>query len=327
MSGARQSFDQAAHWGHTFDARFALANLAFLQGDMPTFLQEIRRALAIAPANRVRMVLTQALHVTGARPQALVALLPPRRPAVDLAATNFFLDQGGLRPAAAAWRMVTCGAIAIQRSCGLTLQRLLDQWVGRAYQDQGEASRGDVELALQLWNQAVASGMLAQPRASWGSFPDGDLRWNFFGPSFSWNDDTPALGVRTEPEASSATGRALLLSFTGDEPETLAILHHFLPVEAGASYQLTFRSRRTGSGTATGLMVQVLGGQGKPAAAVNVQLASQWRQNRLVFAVPPNLWLVKMVVAYQRPLGQVRLRDPVQLDDFQLRPQEAAPRG
>ncbi len=93
-----------------------------------------------------------------------------------------------------------------------------------------------------------------------------------------------------------------------------------MPVLPETAYAISFRSRRTRIGSESGLTLRVLAGPNRELAALPAKLALAWDLNSATVQVPAAAALLELSFEYRRPVGQVRLHDPVQIADVELTP-------
>lgn len=132
--------------------------------------------------------------------------------------------------------------------------------------------------------------------------------------SFDWN--LPAYdGLH------SWTGPAGLESeFTGREPEACTVAEQSVVLSPGA-YSLQYFYRTSDIPPGTGLKWEILDAASDKPLAESADLSSESAKGEaLVFSVPPNVSLLRIRLAYQRPVGSVRISGRLAVASVQIQP-------
>ncbi|HZT73261.1 MAG TPA: hypothetical protein VE996_06400 [Terriglobales bacterium] len=333
LQASRRDLAKATRYDHGFASHFALGNLALVQGDQAAFQKEMAAALAIAPADRADFALRALVDHSKLGAAGLAALLPAQRPEIVAESVRFFVREGRFAAATAAWGRLHCRPYQFA-DCRVAALSLANALTAAAFAESQTTppqpprpSRSEPQLpsareladsAMDVWNQAVAAGMLAQARISPGSVADGRFQHAWVGPAFSWRS-TQAVPLETVA-GPLGRGNALQVAFDGYQPDEVVLLNEFVPVLPETAYAISFRSRRTRIGSESGLTLRVLAGPNRELAALPAKLALAWDLNSATVQVPAAAALLELSFEYRRPVGQVRLHDPVQIADVELTP-------
>jgi len=316
VAASRQSLAQAVQLDRGFDAHFQLAGLALMQSDMVTFHAQIRSALAVAPLERVDDVLREIAASGAGGDTQLLADLPVRRPEVMLVAVHWLLNQGQVQRAAGVWPSVGCPT-SVESGCRDALHDLLDRLVSVAARQEGAAQAITVASLVQLWNQAVETGVLRQPHKVLGEITDGSFRFPWFGPNLSW-EVGEAAGANAQVVEDPVQGRAVEVNLPGDQADQLTLFHQFVPLQPATCHILSYGIRRIGSSKEDGVTMAIKSMAGQDIATQTPSVRQDWSVNQMLFSVPTDASLVEVSVEYRRPLGEVRLKDQIRFATFQL---------
>lgn len=311
LQAARQAFAHGVQVDHGFASHFQLGNLALLTGQTADFWRQMRAALELAPPDRVNAVLQQALSVDPSGLK-LPAIFPRDRPAVAAQAIIFLVVHHHLPAAAAAWRDLRCPAYDRQ-PCRAAALLLANAYMQGAY---AGGSQAGVHSAVAIWNRAVEQGILRQDPARPGECGDGEFQHRWAGAAFSWTSDHT---VYTEviPGAAPA-GNAVRIAFDGYENQYSDLFLQYVAVRPGATYAVSYASRREQPGQQTGLELRVWAAGSRWLMDLPAKLALRWRSNRGVVHVPPDSAILALSFTYARPAGQIRMNAPVLIGDVRL---------
>lgn len=333
-AAARRALRNAVRFDRGWEAHYRLGNLALLLGDGSEYWSQMKAALRMVASARAWPVLQEALSVAGGRPERLVSALPRRRARVDGQAIVALLNAQRALAAVEVWRRMLCPAYegAICRAAAL---RLANALANLALQAQGSGASALAEIgtgvkrsrersgelirqAVDTWNEAVRRGLLqASPMVRYGEVGDGGFRGPWVGPAFAWaRAGAVAIGVE---RGAAPGGNAARIGFDGYEPQNTPLLRQLVPVDPGAEYEVSFLSRRKGEGAQSGVVLDVEAGRPRPLLQLAATLRVRWRRSRAGFSVPRGVHVICLCFVYQRPMGQVRLHNPVLIAGVRLR--------
>lgn len=332
LEDSRRDLTQATRFDHGFSSHFALGNLALALGDQPEFQREMAAALAVAPAGLAHFALSALVNHADLGPAGLADLLPKARAEVQAEGIQFFLAAGKLAAATAAWHRMSCQSYELSycRNAALALANRLvttaflknppaapgPPWPARSPKPPID-NEGLTSSAVEVWNRSVSQGILAQAPIQVGAVADGQFQHAWVGPAFSWQD-TRVLPLQNVT-GPSGEGNAVRLQFDGYQPDEAILFHEFIPVEQGATYSLSYKSRRVGDGPETGLRLLALDGLNRYLASIPARLSQDWSANSSPIRIPRGVTLVELAFSYARPTGQERLRDAALVADVQLK--------
>lgn len=328
-AASRRDLVQASRYDHGFASHFALGNLALAQGNESEFLKEMTAALAISPLDRVYYALHQIVSHSDPSPAELAATLPASRADVIARGIEIFLTSGKFAAAIASWRRLHCQSYqypdcreaALALTNGLAAAAFASEFASPRFKPP---SRPDAELpsaphmiasAMGAWNQAVHAGILSQAPVAAGSVSDGYFQHSWVGPAFSWQS---ARVLPLTVTAFAQHGNAVRFPFNGYQPDDAPLLKEFVPVAPGATYSISYQTRRQIAGSETGLELRILATPERQLAAIPAALYANWSLNSATILVPKSVHLIQLVFAYARPNGQVRLHDPVLVAGVQM---------
>lgn len=332
LPASRRDLTAATRYDHGFDSHFALGNLALVQGNVQEFSKEMAAALAIAPVERVDFALRQILSHAKLSPAGLARLLPPERAEIVAQSIEIFLLSGNIAAAVQSWKRLRCQSYQ-RADCREAALALANGLVAAAFASHAPppsdrrrpAPKAEPELptptemvssAMDVWNQAVRAGILAQSAVTSGTVADGQFRHAWVGPAFSWQS-THVLPLQAE-SGPAQQGNAVRIPFNGYQPDEAVLLREFVPVQPGATYSVSYRSRRQLAGSETGLELQILPGPDRQLAVVPAILSQSWSLNSATLTVPQGAHLLELAFAFSRPNGQVRMHDRASIADVSL---------
>lgn len=174
--------------------------------------------------------------------------------------------------------------------------------------------------ALIVWNglserKLIPYGELA---AGGKDVPvNSDFRLPGLGTGFDWEVSAPD-GIYL---SRAGTPPALMLSFTGKQPENAEILSQYVPLAPRRHYVLSVRYSVAGIGAESGLMCSVgaaknpdlLNGQGLLPGGAEGEV-----EHRIPFETPDKVTLGRLILSYHRMLGTVRIEGSVVVRSFAL---------
>ena len=175
--------------------------------------------------------------------------------------------------------------------------------------------------AMEIWNLLAAKHLLNYPALAPGqgvSLTNGSFAKEFLSQGFDWRVSTPD-GVFFRHDTSPP---GLQFDFSGKQPEQCELLSEFVPVEAAKEYRLAVNYETSGLAGDTGVAWRVvdtksgadlLRGAGQVMASERLEKAQPYR-----FRVPADAHLVKLILAYHRLLGTVRINGSLSLGSVAL---------
>ncbi|MCC6859784.1 MAG: hypothetical protein IT158_14545 [Bryobacterales bacterium] len=296
---AEQSLLLAARYDREFNPRWFLANYYFRRQQWDPFWTWLRASAEIASSDFTPLF--QLAWEASSDPALILRRAIPPRPEVEREYLAFLLSRRLLDPAA---------AVARRR---LAAPDPLDTPLLAAYCDAllaAAASSPDaLPGALEVWNTLAARGLLPysplRPERNL-SLTNGTFLHPPQSRGFDWRLHNPP-GVSV---ALSRTPPALVIDFSGRQPENCRLLSQFLPVVAGRSYRLAFEYRTPGLAPGNGLSLDLSGIYSLPLAA------DDWQPESFSFQAPTGL--ATLALAYRRPLGRARIEGSIELRDFRL---------
>lgn len=314
MAAARQAMLRESQASRGFDAHYQLANLAWLQGDMSLFWQQMRTAWRIAPYNYSTFLLNTAYRASGHEPGPILAVLPVNRPRVMGWTMGFFVLQHQLYDAAIeTYQKLQCPP-GRQVDCRADAVGLAGVLAEVAFTRANADSEYLASQAVQVWNSAVKQfGLVGPPLGAATRTLPFTADWN--GPAFSWS--RPSFDYVALAPVARGAAPAMRVRFDGTQPESIDITRQFLPVEAGR-YRLRAQSGKVAGTHTEGLQLELRLRPGAALAVLPLSLAGSAQVDQLTFAVPKNTPLVEIEVAYQRPNGSVRMSGIGWISDIQL---------
>ena len=332
---AAYDLHQADRYNRGFLSHFQSANLAFLLGNQPDFLRDMRLALAMVPPAQSAFTVNQFWHLSGGNLPQLLHLLPPRA-AVQAAAVTLLRRQHHLRDAGRIWRHMHCPSYQ-PRVCRNTAMSLVQAWQNRLWSPAPVAAGGmavpvaakshtpaaapaqSISRSMSVWNQAVRRGYLHAARARRGHVTDGRLQFPWLG-GWTWTAPNPALLV---PLATSS-GTAITASFSGNQASHVLLLWQWLALDPGVCYRLSYQSRGSLLTHGRGIAVTAWDHRQTQVAAVPARLTRDWRSNVGYFRVASSQAMLQLRVGYDRPYGHQLLQGQIWIRNLHLRPASPA---
>jgi tetratricopeptide (TPR) repeat protein len=177
-----------------------------------------------------------------------------------------------------------------------------------------EQNRGP--RAVETWNSLVAKHLLDYPELAPSrglSLTNGGFAKELLSHAFDWRvSQTDGVFFRQD---DSPPG--LWFEFSGNEPEQCELLSQYVPVEPGRPYRLVVSYSTEGLEGDTGIdwrvvdvqsKADLLRGGGHVMASERTEKAETYN-----FQTPADARLIKLVLAYNRALGTVRIKGSVSL--------------
>jgi tetratricopeptide (TPR) repeat protein len=181
--------------------------------------------------------------------------------------------------------------------------------------------KNQVSRALETWNLLAAKRLLDYPSLAprqGASLTNGNFAKALLSSAFDWRVSTPEEILYRR----DVSPPGLRFDFSGKQPEHCELLSQFVPVEAAREYKLVvnyetedlegdpgigWRIVDVKSGT------DLLRGAGHMTASEREEKAEAYK-----FHTPADARLVKLVLAYDRPLGAVRVEGSLSLRNTAL---------
>ncbi len=287
---------KAAEVDRRYEPRWVLASFYFRRGQAEAFWRWTREAAAIS-GDDLRPLFRLCWEFSQDSDLILRRGLPDR-PAVLAAYLSFLLAENRIEAGAAvAARLLENGG----REAGPVLLAYCERLI----------ERGEAAAALRLWN-AMAERRLIRTRPLAPSrgllLSNGDFGLRPLGAGFDWRMPH-SEGVRA---IWAGYPSGVKLSFSGRQPEQCELLVQFLPLAPAGRYRLRLHYRTAGIPPDSGLRFEC--GQ-----ATSPSLSSeQWRAEEFAFLLEESAPLTKLVLAYRRPPGAVRIQGALWLAQVEL---------
>ncbi len=280
----------AAELDNTYLPRWTLANFYYRAGDLGKFWTWARRAAEMAYDPGALFQLCWQASADG--PEILDRAIPPaaliRRQYFD-----FLL-------ATKRWGAAAPLAAEIARTAEASdLIRLL------AYCD-GAILRGEVEPALRIWNALIARSVIpyaALDPQRGAILTNGDLIAQPLRQGFDWRTANLEGAV-----LSFDTGaHEMTISLEGNQPESCDFLEQYVPA-AGGKYRLRCRYRTRDLAPDTGLSLRFLdaGTGAEFASGALTASPAGWRDQTVTFSIPAGSGIIRILLGYRRPAGEMR---------------------
>jgi len=303
---AESSLKRAVATDKTFAPRWLLAQFYFRRKDQARFWPSVRAALDasyddVSPLFDMCWSLTQ-------DPAAIPALALPDRSTVSRQYLEYLLARNRLDLAA-----VVAIRTARQAASG-DLPTLL------IYCDR-VLEKGGVSPAVAIWNLLAAKHLLHYPEVTPARGPsliNGSFSREFLAGGFDWRVSTPVeISFRQD---LSAPG--VWFNFFGRQPQHCELMNQYVPLEAGRRYRVVVNYETDGMEGDTGIGwramdvgtgADLLHGSGRIMASQSHSTAGTYQ-----FETPGDTHLVKLILAYDRPLGAVRAEGSLALQNASL---------
>ena len=304
FSLAERNLLQAAHVSRLYEPRWTLANFYFRRGDAPHFWPWAKSALTWAYDDR-RPLFDLCWNMSS-DPAVLLRTAIPDTPEVRADYLAYLLDRDRLDAA----QTVAAG---VAETAGPDHRELLLRHVNRML----ETHRWD--SALDVWNALCRRHVLpyeALDPSAGRSLTNPDFRWNLLTTGFDWQlasvPGVTSLQIPAPP--------ALRFSLSGKQPEQCDMLQQWLPVLPHDRYRLAFDYRTSTIAPNTGLQWTLWNGvTGSAIPSSSPQLSStEWLTAAVDFTAPPDAPILRLVLAYKRAPGTVRINGEVWLRNLRL---------
>ncbi len=271
----------ATHW--------AAANLYVRLGDLPAADAELART-ADLDAGYFGQVLDLAWRLYE-DPVAIMAVHVPETRMAHLTALRYFVNRESEAGAALAW------------------ERL------RAFETESRERLAYVDYLIRLGRPHEAYGVFAAAAEQSGSVFNGGFEHDPINGGFDWRYSTGGPAAVLRDTTLAAEGLASLrLEFNGEENPDFSGLWHWLVVDAGQRYEMTFSMRTEGLSTDEGVYVEVDGQRSEALVGT-----TYWKEFSIPFIASSDLVRVRV---RRNPTQKFdnRFSGRVWLDDFQLNP-------
>ena len=304
--GAEHSLLRAVQLDKTFAPRWLLAEYYSRRQDEARFWPAVRAAL-VTSYDDVGPLFDLCWNFAP-EPRIILDRAVPNRPDVLRQYFDFLRAKNRLDAADAV-------ANQLMRYAGPdTVQSLL------SYCDR-LLEKNDSSRAVEVWNGLAAKRLLEYPAlavAQGRSLTNGAFEKAFLASGFDWRVP-PVAGVFVQNGGASF---GLRFDFSGKQPESCELLAEFVPVEALQPYQFVVRYATDGLEGDTGIKWRVMDvrtgadlllGAGHVVASARKETAEPYK-----FSTPAEARLVKIVLAYERALGTVRIEGSLSLRNVAL---------
>ena len=228
---------------------------------------------------------------------------------------------------------------------------------------QNAMANGDSSLAMQIWHTGIKMHAWGRLRTAIGledaqRIPDGDFMLRLNRQPLAWQACFTCGPYVTRTRFAHAFQSrknhspdrpqySFNLDFSGNENNVPQIASQWLALRPGQKYQLNFKIRTTDIPSRmlkTGTLIYIKATSDQKnqyIARIDVQKSSQWRNMWAQFATPNAATPLvshpvhfhptdftpgtayQLIIAYQRPLGQMPLRGRISLTGFQIKPIQA----
>ena len=304
--GAEHSLLRAVQLDKTFAPRWLLAEYYSRRNDEARFWPAVRAALATSYDDVTPLF--DLCWKFAPEPQIILDRAVPNRPDVLRQYFDFLLSKN---------RLDAADAIANQvvRDAGPDAVPSLLSYCDRLLEKK------DSSRAVEIWNALAAKRLLEYPAlavAQGRSLTDGAFEKPFLARGFDWRLSA-VDGVFVQSGGGSV---GLRFDFSGKQPESCELLAEFVPVEPLRPYQLVVRYATDGLDGDTGIKWRVMDvrtgadlllGAGHVVASARKETAEPYK-----FSTPAEARLVKIVLAYERALGTVRIEGSLSLRNVAL---------
>ena len=296
---AEEALLQAASVDSTFLPSWSLANFYFRRENVARFWYWAQRAAQMAPDDATALF-RLAWYVSPSAAE-IEDRLQLKRPAIEGQLVNFLMTQGDPDAVtAAAAHLLAAGSTG---STG-TLLGVCD-WLL-------EHKRPD--LALPLWNGLVSRIAYAPPRV------DSPVTNGSFGKSpISHGFDWHLMTVEGVSSFLNAHPNALGFEFSGEEPDSFALMNQAVPIQPRKDYVLTVDYGTSGIAPGSGIEWSVADERTGAVLARTASLsAEQGGIAYACFAAPDGAAFVNLSLVYQRQPGTVRVEGKLALKEVRL---------
>jgi hypothetical protein len=181
--------------------------------------------------------------------------------------------------------------------------------------------KNDSSRAVEAWNALATKRLLEYPVlavAQGRSLTNGGFEKPFLASGFDWRV-SPVDGVFVQYGGASF---GLRFDFSGKQPESCELLAEFVPVEPLQPYQFVVRYATDGLDGDTGIKWRVMdvttGADLLRGAGRVITSARQEKAQPYKFSTPAEGRLLKLVLAYERAPGTVRIEGSLSLGNVAL---------
>lgn len=336
-SAAIADLRAAQRYSNGFKIHYTLANLAYLAGNMSLFWNQLRACTTPLlvnvpdpeiPVRRLHAVLQLAIQAAPNDNSRLLSLLPRRNGALTAEAVHFLAQRGELTAASAAWGRLQCTQFDTI-PCGNAAAELTNALLTNSDKATGSPNdqRSSVQTtneAIRVWNDAVKAGILVHGTAARGKVADPLFKYGMQGYGFSWIS-TNQVFVSVVP-GTPANENAIQIDFDGTEPEDVALLSQRIALTPGATYVFTSQMKNSGLSAVNGIHIQLYA-HGKFLLDESVSVPPRWGAVSVTAKIPSDVAVARLLIAYRRPTGEVRLNVPVQVESPRLQEVSDRPGG
>jgi tetratricopeptide (TPR) repeat protein len=302
---AEASLIEATRLNTGFAPRWMLSDFYLHRGDAGKFWPVVKAALTVSYGDV--SALFRNCWTLSSDPQTIFATGIPDRASVLRQYLSFLLNEGRLDAAEPVANKVLAHADkdalgALLNYCDYLL----------------EAGRG--EQALGVWNGLSERKLIPYAALAPGGREvpvNGDFRLPGLGAGFDWRVSSPD-GIEL---VRAGNPPALLLTFSGKQPENAEILRQYVLLLPRRQYVLSVRYRVAGIATESGLMCYLLAAQdrdllnGKGLLPGGIEGETE---RDIPFQTPDKTTLARLVFGYQRMLGTMRTEGSLTLRKFLL---------
>ena len=306
-AGAEQDFLRAARRSRQYEPRWALANYYFRRGDAQHFWPWAKSALAASLKDR-KLLFDLCWRM---QPDSRVILdrAIPDNPSVLRDYLGFLLETNRSEATLAVAQRLADRASDADHYMLLTyVNRMLEA--------------GQPQKALSVWNALCLRKLIPYspldpdrgPRLTNALFSMEPLN-----SGFDWR--VPQVNGISTTRSGSASG--MRFDFSGQQPEDCWLIYQFAPLQPLRRYDLRFSYRTNEIPEGSGLHWHVLdAGSGPEIPVEHESLPSfssiGWTEAVVPFTVPSRVQAVRLVLAYRRQPGTVRIEGTFWLRDVRL---------
>ena len=305
---AEHCYLQAAAVNHMSVPKWTLANFYFRQGRESEFLKWAKATLEISPYSGDPVFAE--MWLLDPNPEHLALSVPDRPSALYQYA--WFLNkarQFATMPAIVQ-RLVRAAGNENPERFGVTdiLGPIEDGLLAAGYPD----------AALQVWRTLSSAGWVKLPVPSpTKPLTNADFQVPFWNHGFDW----VAIGNSGVAITRDPVAKALLLEFSGDEPEHCVLLQQWIPLQAGHSYNLRWSADAEGSDKPLGFTWHIRPVEAVDFASLDLLATPKatWK-----FSAPQSAGMQILSLEYARPLGERRAKGVLRISHLSLLPDAEA---
>lgn len=304
VSGAEKSLLEANRVCRYFVPRWSMAAFQYRHGRPTEFVRWARAAIA-TEAKTPESLFQMARKLGIAPDRILDGMLPETPPALE-AYLRFLVDQGSLPEVyAAAVKLISVG--------GKEDRQGLFQAIEALY------GAGRTNEAVDLWNRVVQArwiGFSALDPSLGVSLSNGNFQSERLERGFDWRYPA-ALGVSfSQPESTGG----LAIQFSGNQPESCALLTQHLPLLPGRQYQIVTRYRAQGIAPNGGLRWTIATNADDHLAIYSPIPGENETSGevRTTFGAPPHPGPLDLLLEYRRQPGTTRIAGTVWIYSVQI---------